>query len=150
VYVFARSADERAFALSLGATWAGDTRDEPPEAPRAIIDTTPAWTPVLAALRCLAPGGRLVVNAIRKEPDDHVALLSLDYASHLWMERELKSVTNVTRADVRELLDAAHALGVRPTIEEIPLERANEALSRFRARNVGRGTRVLRVSPDVK
>jgi len=148
VFVFARNPDERALAVSLGAAWAGDTRDEPPEPPRAIIDTTPAWTPVVAALRCLAPGGRLVVNAIRKEHNDQQALLGLDYARDLWMERGLKSVANVTRADVRELLDMAVSFGLRSTVEEIPLDRANEALSRFRARGTGMTARVLRVSHD--
>jgi propanol-preferring alcohol dehydrogenase len=70
LYVFARSAEERQFALELGADWAGDTEEEPPAAPHAIIDTTPAWRPVLAALKCLRPGGRLVINAIRKESGD--------------------------------------------------------------------------------
>src|ERR1043166_2894969 len=75
VYVFARSAPERAFALELGAAWAGDTGDEPPQALAAIIDTTPAWRPAVEALRRLAPGGRLVVNAIRKERGDQAELL---------------------------------------------------------------------------
>jgi len=67
VVVFARSPRERAFALELGADWSGDTEDRPPQAPAAIIDTTPAWWPVLCALEHLRPGGRLVINAIRKE-----------------------------------------------------------------------------------
>ncbi|MGI9235179.1 MAG: alcohol dehydrogenase catalytic domain-containing protein, partial [Woeseiaceae bacterium] len=56
VVVFARSEIERAFALELGADWSGDTADLPPEPPHAIIDTTPAWRPVLAALLALRPG----------------------------------------------------------------------------------------------
>jgi propanol-preferring alcohol dehydrogenase len=70
LYVFARSAAERQFALELGADWAGDTEESPPSAPHAIIDTTPAWRPVLAALAGLRPGGRLVIDAIRKESGD--------------------------------------------------------------------------------
>jgi propanol-preferring alcohol dehydrogenase len=88
------------------------------------------------------------VNAIRKEHNDQQALLGLDYARDLWMERGLKSVANVTRADVRELLDMAVSFGLRSTVEEIPLDRANEALSRFRARGTGMTARVLRVSHD--
>src|SRR6185312_14743701 len=72
-YVFARSEAERAFARELGATWAGDTVDRAPERLAAIIDTTPAWTPIVAALENLEPGGRLVVNAIRKEAADQSA-----------------------------------------------------------------------------
>ena len=74
VYVFARSEAEREFARSLGAVWAGDTRDPAPVPLDAIIDTTPVWRPVVDALRNLAPGGRLVINAIRKEDGDRTAL----------------------------------------------------------------------------
>ena len=146
VSVFARSQGEREFARSLGAAWAGDTSDDPPEALRTIIDTTPAWKPVVEALRHLAPGGRLVVNAIRKDSRDQGELLRLDYARHLWMEREVKSVANVTRADVRELLDAAAAIPLRPTVSELPLERANEALAWLRSADAIRGARVLRIA----
>ena len=146
VYVFARSAEERAFAASLGATWTGDTTDGPPERPRAIIDTTPAWKPVLAALRVLAPGGRLVINAIRKSKRDQSELLELDYATHLWMEREVKSVANVTRSDVREVLEIAASAGIRPNVTELPLERANDALAALRSGGAVRGAQVLRVA----
>src|SRR5205823_6247036 len=70
IFVFARSEAERDFARALGAAWAGDTAAPAPEPLDAIIDTTPAWTPIVAALGNLAPGGRLVVNAIRKEDGD--------------------------------------------------------------------------------
>ena len=90
VSVFARSLEEQAFARSLGAVWAGDTKATAPHPLDRIIDTTPAWTPVVEALRNLKPGGRLVVNAIRKEVTDRDALLRLDYASHLWHEKEIK------------------------------------------------------------
>lgn len=144
VYVFARDAAARAFARELGAAWAGDTTDAPPTPLAAIVDTTPAWTPIVEALAHLAPGGRLVVNAIRKERADQDALLRLDWATHLWKERELASVANVTREDVRELLAAAAALRLRPTVTELPLERANEALRALRAGGVT-GALVLRI-----
>ncbi|MFP3948606.1 MAG: alcohol dehydrogenase catalytic domain-containing protein [Longimicrobiales bacterium] len=92
VFVFARSPAQREFALELGAAWAGDTEDEPPELLDAIIDTTPAWKPVVDALGCLAPGGRLVINAIRKEAGDQEYLQELDYPDHLWMEKEIKNI----------------------------------------------------------
>ena len=146
VYVFARSASEREFARELGAAWAGDTTDAPPGRMAAIIDTTPAWNPVLRALERLLPGGRLVINAIRKSGADQDALLALDYATHLWMEREIKSVANVTRADVREMLDAAVAMHLDAAIEELRLADANGALARI-ARGGGlRGALVLRVT----
>jgi propanol-preferring alcohol dehydrogenase len=145
VYVFARSAEERRFALDRGAAWAGDTPDHPPELLDAVIDTTPAWTPVVTALRVLAPGGRLVVNAIRKETGDAAVLQTIDYATDLWMEKEIKSVANVTRADVREFLDIAASAGIVPQVEEFPMDEANRALRELRERHV-RGAKVLRIS----
>jgi alcohol dehydrogenase, propanol-preferring len=144
VFVFARSKAERAFALELGAAWAGDTGDAPPTPLDAIIDTTPAWRPVVEGLRHLAPGGRLVINAIRKEDADRQVLADLDYASQLWMEKEIKSVANVTRRDATEFLHAAVAIGLRPEVQEYALEDANQALRDLTARSV-RGAKVLRI-----
>lgn len=145
VFVFARGEGEKAFARELGAAWTGDTADESPEKLRAIIDTTPAWNPVLEALKNLEPGGRLVVNAIRKEEHDKDALLRLDYASHLWMEKEIRSVANVSRRDVRDFLDLAAAIPIRPETEEFPLSAANLALLQLKNRTI-RGAKVLRMS----
>src|SRR5262245_10985151 len=145
VFVFARKPAEREFALSLGASWAGDTCDVPPEKLGAAIDTTPAWTPVLCALEAMRPGGRIVINAIRKDDRFKQQLLQLDYGRQLWMEREIKSAANVTRRDVRECLAAAAEWGIRPTARELPLENANEALDALRLGTVGRGALVLRM-----
>jgi propanol-preferring alcohol dehydrogenase len=144
VFVFARSEAERAFARELGAAWAGDTPDTAPVPLDAVIDTTPAWRPVVEGLRNLAPGGRLVINAIRKEHADRDVLAHIDYPSHLWMEKEVKSVANVTRRDVTEFLQAAAAMGLRPEIQEYPLADANRALHDLRSSAV-RGAKVLRV-----
>jgi len=145
VYVFARADEEKAFARHLGAVWAGDTEEAAPEQLHAIIDTTPVWKPVVEALGNLRPGGRLVVNAIRKEDADKEHLLRLNYPAHLWMEKEIKSVANVTRADVREFLELASALALKPEIEEYPLEDANRALRDLKERRI-RGAKVLRVA----
>jgi len=144
VYVFARRPEEQAFARELGAVWAGDTVDRAPVPLDAIIDTTPVWRPVVEALANLAPGGRLVVNAIRKEEVDKEALLALDYPAHLWMEKEIKSVANVARRDVREFLALAAEAGLRPEVEEYPLAEANTALVELKERRI-RGAKVLRI-----
>jgi propanol-preferring alcohol dehydrogenase len=144
VFVFARSDEDRAFARDLGATWTGATNDDPGVALDAVIDTTPAWTPVVRALERLAPAGRLVINAIRKESTDRDVLREVDYARHLWLEKEIKSVANVTRADVREFLALAAAAGIAPQVQERPLDAANEALRDLK-HGVGRGAKVLRV-----
>jgi len=142
VYIFARSPEERDFARQLGAVWAGHTDDRPPEPLHAAIDTTPAWRPVVAALACLAPGGRLVINAIRKEAGDQDRLLDLDYAQHLWQEKEIKSVANVTRRDVVEFLDLAARIPIRPEVRTYPLREANTALMELKQRKI-RGAKVL-------
>ncbi|MGB5688449.1 MAG: zinc-dependent alcohol dehydrogenase family protein [Woeseiaceae bacterium] len=145
LYVFARSAAERQFALDLGADWAGATEDPPPSAPHAIIDTTPAWRPVIAALACLRPGGRLVINAIRKESSDVEVMTTIRYQDHLWMEKEIKSVANVTRRDIQEFLPIAAAIPLQVEVQQYPLEEANEALRDLRAGDV-RGAKVLNIS----
>jgi propanol-preferring alcohol dehydrogenase len=144
VFVFARSPQEREFAVALGATWSGDTEEIPPEKPHAIIDTTPAWQPVLAALKCLRPGGRLVINAIRKEDADKSLMAEIDYAKHLWQEKELKTVANVTSQDIEEFLEVAAAADIRPEVQVYPLAEANKALCELRAGHL-RGAKVLAI-----
>ncbi len=145
VYVFARSEVERDFARSLGAVWAGAIGERPPRRLRAVVDTTPVWRPVVEALRTLEPGGRLVINAIRKVDADRGVLAEIDYAEDLWMEKEIKSVANVTRADVREFLALAAELELQPEVETFPLTDANRALRAIREGGQ-RGAKVLVVT----
>ncbi len=128
VYVFARNPDERQLALQLGADWAGNTTDNAPAPCDAIIDTTPAWKPVLEALRQLVPGGRLIINAIRKESSDRHLLSELDYGRQLWMEKSIRSVANVTRRDVHAVLELAATHEFSIEVEEYALEDAERAL----------------------
>ena len=148
VYVFARDESVRRFALDLGATWAGDAASVPPEPLDAVIDTTPAWRPVVRALGCLKPGGRLVINAIRKEDTDKDALLELSYHDHLWLEREIKTVANITGRDIRELLELAAAVPLRPEITTYRLDEANEALLALKRGRV-KGAKVLLLGTDL-
>jgi propanol-preferring alcohol dehydrogenase len=145
VFVFARSAGERAFAREIGAAWAGDIAAPPPRPLHAAIDTTPAWQPVLAALAHLAPGGRLVINAIRKEAGDSRLLAGIDYPRHLWLEKEIKSVANVTRRDVRDFIALAAAVPLKPATTGFPLEAANQALLELKHRKI-RGAKVLQIA----
>jgi len=144
VFVFARSKKEREFARHLGACWAGNIGEPPPEPLDAVIDTTPAWKPVMEALKCLRPGGRLVINAIRKESRDSDLLMQLDYPAHLWMEKEIKSVANVARQDVREFLEIAADIPIKPEYREYALEDANTALMELKHGKI-RGAKVLRI-----
>ncbi|MGZ8903215.1 MAG: zinc-dependent alcohol dehydrogenase family protein [Methylobacter sp.] len=143
VYVFARSAEERAFAKELGAVWAGNTTEHAPYKLDSIIDTTPAWEPIVDALANLESGGRLIINAIRKEDDKH-SLLKLDYPAHLWLEKEIKSVANITRRDVKEFLSLAAEMNLKPEIQVFALEQANEALFELKTGKI-RGAKVLEI-----
>ena len=143
VFAFSRNPEEREFATSLGAAWAGAIGETPPELMEAVIDTTPVWSPIVEALKQLVPGGRLVINAIRKEETDKEILQKLDYPSQLWMEKEIKSVANVTRQDVREFLDLAAEAGIQPEVEEFALKDANQALVEMKQGKI-RGAKILR------
>jgi len=144
IFVFARSEKERAFAKELGAVWSGDTTEPSPEKLHSIIDTTPVWKPVVEAMKNLESGGRLVINAIRKESIDKEYLLDLDYPAHLWLEKEIKSVANITRKDIEDFLQLAADIPIKPEIQEFKLEDANTALLELKERKI-RGAKVLRI-----
>lgn len=144
--MFARNPAERELALELGAVWAGDTTERPGVALDAIIDTTPVWLPVIEALDCLKPAGRLVINAIRKEDvDQHQLATRLSYHRHLWREKEIHTVANVTRRDVREFLELAAGAGLTPEVSTYELEQANQALVEIKTGRA-RGAKVLAIA----
>ncbi len=147
IFVFARNEKERGFARELGAEWTGDIAEHSPEKLECIIDTTPVWRPLVEALAHLEKGGRLVINAIRKKGEDKDYLQRLSYHDHLWLEREVKSVGNITGNDVREFLELAAKIPLKPEVEEYALEDANAALLALRLQKI-RGAKVLRVSQN--
>lgn len=142
VYVFARSRQEQKFAIELGANWAGDICDRSLVLLDAIIDTTPVWKPVIEGLSNLKPGGRLVINAIRKEETDKEYLLNMNYTDHLWMEKEIKTVANINRVDVIDFLTLAANLEVRPELMCYSLKDANKALIDLKWHKI-KGAKVL-------
>jgi propanol-preferring alcohol dehydrogenase len=145
VFVFARKKEERQFAIELGAHWTGDIGDRSPEKLKAIIDTTPVWKPVVEALLNLEKGGRVVINAIRKEEGDKDYLQHISYPNHVWMEKEIKSVANVTAKDVSEFLELAASARIRPHVQVYPLEEANRALVELKEQKI-RGAKVLKMT----
>jgi propanol-preferring alcohol dehydrogenase len=126
IFVFTRPGqkDHQELAGKLGADWVGATGDTPPEKLHRAIDFTPAGIPVKEALRNLHRGGRLVINAIRKI----TPIPELDYNEHLWHEKEIKSVANVTRKDAADFLPLAAEIPVIPEITVFPLCDAEKAL----------------------
>ena len=143
VFVFTRPSQEehQNLAKKLGADWVGTTGDTPPEKLNWAIDFTPVGVPVREALRNLEKGGRVVINAIRKI----TPIPELDYAEHLWYEKEVKSVANVTRKDAQEFLPLAAEIPIVPEVREFSLEEANEALILLKAGKI-RGAGVLAIA----
>lgn len=142
VFVFSRKEQEghRNLARKLGADWTGATGDTPPEKLDCAIDFTPVGEPVREALSHLEKGGRVVINAIRKiEP-----IPELDYAEHVWHEKELKSVANVTRKDAEDFLPLAAKIPIIPEVQEFGLEEANETLILLKRGEI-QGAGVLRM-----
>jgi len=142
VFVFSRKEKKGHWDLAteLGADWIGVTEDTPPERLDCAIDFTPVGEPVRQALRNLKKGGRVVVNAIRKR----TSIPELDYSQHLWHEKELKSVANVTRRDAEEFLPLAAAIPIVPVVQEFCLQEANVALVLLKEGRM-RGAGVLKV-----
>ncbi|MGB7982396.1 MAG: hypothetical protein WCF36_16575 [Candidatus Nanopelagicales bacterium] len=137
VYVATRSPAERAAALSFGAVWAGGY-GVAPEALDAAITFAPSGDVVVAALRAVGRGGVVAINAIHLD-----RIPEFDY-DLLWGERQLRSVANVTRADVGEFLALAAAIPIRTRTEVFALTEANEALARLHAGQI-HGAAVLQM-----
>lgn len=128
VYAFTRSGDVTAqkFAMQLGARWAGGSEEQPPVQLDAAILFAPVGALVPAALRAVRKGGSVICGGIHMSD-----IPSLPY-SLLWGERSIRSVANLTRRDGAEFLALAGEIGIQPSIETLPLHRANEALERLR------------------
>jgi len=143
VFVFTRpnQAEHQNLARKLGADWIGATGDSSPEKLNCAIYFTPVGVPVREALRNLEKGGRVVINAIRKT----TPIPELDYTEHLWHEKEVKSVANVTRRDAQEFLPLAAEIPIMPETQEFRLEEANEALVLLKEGKI-RGAGVLRIA----
>jgi propanol-preferring alcohol dehydrogenase len=141
LYAFTRPGDTAAqdFARSLGAVWAGPSDASPPEPLDAAILFAPVGALVPAALRAVRPAGRVVCAGI------HMSDIPSFPYDILWMEREIVSVANLTRADGEEFLALAPKVPVRTTVEPWPLEKANEALSALRDGRV-HGAAVLKTA----
>jgi len=128
VFVSTRGASHRQLAASLGATWVGDDTQRPPVSLDRAITFAPSGDVVVAALASLRKGGVVAINAIHLD-----RIPEFDYDRLLWGERQIRSVTNMTRADAREFLRVASAIGLRPSVTAFPLDRANEALRAIKA-----------------
>jgi propanol-preferring alcohol dehydrogenase len=123
VYVATRGESHRRLASALGATWVGNENDKPPVALDRAVTFAPSGEVVITALASLRKGGVVSINAIHLD-----CIPQFDYDSLLWGERQLRSVTNMTRDDARDFLRIADEIGLRPKVTTFPLDQANEAL----------------------
>src|SRR5205814_3488459 len=121
----------RRLAESLGAHWIGSENDKPPVQLDRAVTFAPSGDVVVAALACLRKGGVLAINAIHLD-----RIPQFDYDSLLWGERQIRSVTNMTRADARDFLQLAARIGLRPKVTVFTLDRANEALAAIKSDSV--------------
>jgi alcohol dehydrogenase, propanol-preferring len=140
VFVCTRSKEEQARARSLGAEWAGGYDEPPPARLDAAVTFAPVGSVVVAALKAIERGGTVAINAIHLDE-----IPALDYGD-LWWERSLRSVSNFTRRDARELLDLAARIPIRPRVDAYDLADANLALARLKSGDVS-GAAVLRIPP---
>jgi alcohol dehydrogenase, propanol-preferring len=142
LFAFARPGDfeARKFALALGACWAGDSTEMPPERLDAAILFAPVGALVPAALRAVAKGGTVVCAGI------HMSDIPSFPYEILWGERRIVSVANLTRRDGTQFLELAPKVPVKTTVETFPLEQANEALARLRDGRIS-GVAVLLMAP---
>ena len=127
VYVSTREPQHQQLARQLGAEWVGGGTDTPPVALDCAVTFAPVGEVVIAALRSLAKGGILAINAIHLD-----RIPEFDYDSLLWGERQIRSVANMTRQDARDFLKIAADIRLKPSVVTYPLERANEALQIIR------------------
>jgi propanol-preferring alcohol dehydrogenase len=140
VYAFTRPGDNNArqFALNLGAVWAGDSEEMPPQLLDAAIIFAPVGSLVPAALRATVKGGIVVCGGI------HMSDIPSFPYNILWEERIIRSVANLTRRDGEELLAIAPKIPVKTEVERFRLTDANEALSRLREGKI-QGAAVLTI-----
>ena len=142
VFAFTRPGDieSQAFARTLGAVWAGNSDEAPPEPLDAAILFAPVGALVPAALAAVRPGGKVVCAGI------HMSDIPRFPYELLWGERSVSSVANLTRADGEEFLAIAAQLRLEPTVQPFPLSEANEALERLRKGEL-QGAAVLVAAP---
>ena len=132
VFAFTRDGDRggQAFALSLGAVWAGGTSERPDTELDAAIVFAPAGALVPLALKHLRKGGVLVCAGI------HMSDIPTFPYADLWGERSIVSVANLTRRDGEEFLAIVGQAGVRTEVSAYPLEETARALDDVRAGRV--------------
>jgi propanol-preferring alcohol dehydrogenase len=131
VYVATRGESHRRLAESLGAKWVGGEKDKPPIDLDRAVTFAPSGDVVVSALGSLRKGGVVAINAIHLD-----RIPPFDYDRLLWGERQLRSVTNMTRDDARDFLKIAAEIKLAPKVTKFSLDQANEALAAVKADSI--------------
>ena len=131
VYVSTRGESHRKLAASLGATWVGSEKENPPKELDRAVTFAPSGDVVVAALSSLRKGGVVAINAIHLD-----RIPEFDYDRLLWGERQMRSVANMTRSDARDFLQTASEIGLQPKVTVFPLDRANQALAAVKSDSI--------------
>ena len=139
IFVFTRSAEHQELARTLGADWAGSSKDDPPAKLTNAIIFAPVGSLYLDALRVLDRGGTVASAGIHMSP-----IPEIDYDKYLYHERKMLSVANATRRDGEDLLRIAAEIPVRTTVQTFPLEKANDVLRLLKAGKIN-GAAVLKM-----
>jgi len=138
VFAFTRPGDQRAqdFARRIGAVWAGDSTQLPPEKLDAALIFAPVGSLIIEALRATTKGGTVVSGGI------HMSDIPSFPYHLLWEERQIRSVANLTRQDGEDFLAIAPRVPVKTEVTTYPLQEANQALDDLRSGQV-QGAAVL-------
>ncbi len=131
VYVSTRGTSHRKLAKTLGATWVGTERDKPPVQLDRAVTFAPSGDVVIAALGCLRKAGVLAINALHLDQ-----MPSFDYDKLLWGERQIRSVTNMTRTDAHDFLNIAATINLRSTVTSFTLDEVNEAFQAVKSNTI--------------
>ena len=142
-FVATRGESHRRLAREMGAAWVGDALDRPPAALDCAVTFAPSGDVVIAALASLRKGGVVAINAIHLD-----RMPQFDYDKLLWGERQLRSVTNMTREDAREFVKLAREIGIKPKTTCFALEDVNRALDAVR-RDAVDGAAVVKIASSL-
>lgn len=142
IMVHTRNREEQILAKKLGADYVYSLDETPYIKADKAIYTIPVWSILLRALKNLNKGGKIVINLIRMQDEEKQMLLYLDYKEHLWMEKQIQTVANITKKDAEDFLNLAAKIPVKPEIEYYELTDANKALQDLKEGRI-KGSKVL-------
>ena len=141
IYAFTREGDEssQAFALKMGACWAGSSNNSAPVKLDAAIIFAASGELIPKALQDVDKGGEIICGGI------HMSRIPSFSYDLLWEERSVRSVANLTREDGLNFFKRIEEIPVHTETEVFELKQANEAIEKLRTGRIN-GAAVLVMS----